>query len=44
MLHNQKAIDKCVVSTAGGNIGQVKNIDFDENAWATRDLIVDTGS
>jgi sporulation protein YlmC with PRC-barrel domain len=44
MLHSQKDIEKCVISAADGEIGQVKDIYFDDRAWAIRYLIVDTGS
>jgi hypothetical protein len=32
MLHSQKDIEKCVISAADGDIGQVKDIYFDDHA------------
>ncbi|MCK1791987.1 hypothetical protein [Pseudomonas violetae] len=36
MLHSQKDIEKCVISTANSDIGQAKDIYFDDHARATR--------
>ena len=44
MLRNLKDLEKCVIGATDGDIGQVKDLYFDDHAWAIRYLIVDTGS
>ncbi len=44
MLHSQKDIEKCAISASDGDIGQVTDLYFDDQAWAIRYLIVDSGS
>lgn len=44
MLRSQKDIEKCVIGATDGDIGQVKDLYFDDHAWVIRYLIVDTGS
>ncbi|MFP6850757.1 MAG: PRC-barrel domain-containing protein [Pseudomonas sp.] len=44
MLHSQKDIEKCAIGATDGDIGQVKDLYFDDHAWAIRYFIVDTGT
>ena len=44
MLHSLNALEKCTIGATDGDIGQVKDLYFDDHAWAVRHLIVDTGS
>ncbi len=44
MLKSLKDIEKCAIGATDGDIGQVKDLYFDDHAWAIRYLIVDTGS
>lgn len=44
MLHSLKDFKKCVIGATDGDIGQVKDLYFDDHAWAVRYLVVDTGS
>lgn len=44
MLCSQKDIEKCLIGAADGDIGQVKDLYFDDQSWAIRYLIFDTGS
>ena len=44
MLRNLKDIEKCTLHATDGDIGQVKDLYFDDHAWVVRYLIVDTGS
>lgn len=44
MLRSLKALEKCVIGATDGDIGQVKDLYFDDHAWAVRYLSVDTGS
>ena len=44
MLHSFKDFEKCTIGATDGDIGQVKDLYFDDHAWAARYLVVDTGS
>lgn len=44
MLHSQKDIEKCVIGASDGDIGQVTDLYFGDQAWVIRYLIVDTGT
>lgn len=44
MLRSQKDFEKCVIGATDGDIGQVKDLYFDDHDWVVRYLIVDTGS
>jgi len=44
MLKNIKALYGCKLAATDGEIGQVKDFYFDDQAWAIRYLVVDTGS
>ena len=44
MLHTLKDIEKCAIGATDGDIGKVKDLYFDDHAWAVRYLVVDTGS
>ena len=44
MLHSLNALEKCTIGATDGDIGQVKDLYFDDQAWAVRYLIVDTKS
>ena len=44
MLRNLNDIEKCTLHATDGDIGQVKDLYFDDHAWVVRYLIVDTGS
>ena len=41
MLRSLKALEKCAIGATDGDIGQVKDLYFDDDAWAVRYLIVD---
>lgn len=44
MLRSQKDIEKCVIGATDGDVGQVRDLYYDDHAWTIRYLIVDTGS
>lgn len=44
MLRSQKDFEKCAIGATDGDIGQVKDLYFDDHAWVIRYLIVETGS
>ncbi|MBC7469263.1 MAG: PRC-barrel domain containing protein [Ramlibacter sp.] len=44
MLRSLKALEKCTIGATDGDIGQVKDLYFDDHDWVVRYLIVDTGS
>jgi hypothetical protein len=44
MLRSMKKIEDCAIHATDGNIGQVKDLYFDDKAWVIRYLVVDTGS
>ena len=44
MLRSLRDLEKCTIGATDGDIGQVKDLYFDDRAWAIRYLIVDTGS
>jgi hypothetical protein len=44
MLRNKKDIENCTISATDGSIGPVKDLYFDDDAWAIRYLVVDAGS
>ncbi|ODV12053.1 MAG: photosystem reaction center subunit H [Rubrivivax sp. SCN 70-15] len=44
MLRTLKDLEKCTISAIDGDIGQVKDFYFDDQAWVIRYLVVDTGS
>ncbi|NDP38979.1 MAG: PRC-barrel domain containing protein [Rhodoferax sp.] len=44
MLRSLKELEKCTIGATDGDIGQVKDLYFDDRAWVVRYLIVDTGS
>lgn len=44
MLHSLNAFEKCVIGATDGDVGRVKDLYFDDQAWTIRYLIVDTGS
>lgn len=43
MLRNTKDLDHCVIHATDGEIGHVKDFYFDDDAWAIRYIVVDTG-
>ncbi|MFT5390438.1 MAG: hypothetical protein ACI8PT_000623 [Gammaproteobacteria bacterium] len=44
MLRSTKDLENYAIRTTDGNIGQVKDFYFDDEAWVIRYFIVDTGS
>ena len=44
MLRSLKALEKCAIGATDGDIGQVKDLYFDDDAWAVRYLIVNTSN
>jgi uncharacterized protein YrrD len=44
MLRSVQALEKYTITATDGDIGQVKDVYFDDHAWVIRYLIVDTGS
>lgn len=42
MLRNSKDLEECVIGATDGTIGHVKDLYFDDAAWAIRYLIVNT--
>lgn len=44
MLRTLEDFEKCSIGASDGDIGRVKDLYFDDRAWAVRYLIVDTGS
>ena len=44
MLRNVKDLENYTISATDGPIGQVKDFYFDDDTWAVRYLVVDTGS
>lgn len=44
MLRNLKDIELCTISATDGDIGQVKDLYFDDQSWVVRYLVVETGS
>lgn len=44
MLHGIKELEGCTVGASDGDIGEIKDLYFDDSTWAIRYLIVDTGS
>jgi len=44
MLHSIKDLEGTAISASDGDIGNVKDFYFDDEAWAIRYLIVETGS
>lgn len=44
MLRNLSDFEECVIGATDGDVGHVKDLYFDDHAWAVRYLIVDTGS
>lgn len=43
MLHAVKELKKCGIRATDGDIGHVKDVFFDDERWAARYLVVDTG-
>jgi hypothetical protein len=43
MLHSMTDIENCTIGATDGFIGHVKDLYFDDEAWVTRYLIVETG-
>ena len=44
MLRNTKELDHYAISATDGEIGHVKDFYFDDDAWAIRYIVVETGS
>ena len=44
MLRSLQDLEKCSIGASDGDIGHVKDLYFDDEAWIIRYLIVDTGS
>ncbi|MBC7480646.1 MAG: hypothetical protein H7337_01715 [Rhizobacter sp.] len=44
MLRSLKDIKKCSIGATDGDIGQVRDLYFDDHAWAARYLIVNTSN
>ena len=44
MLRTLKDFEKCTIGASDGDVGHVKDLYFDDHAWAVRYLIVDTGT
>ena len=44
MLRSLKDLEKCTIGATDGDVANVKDLDFDDHAWAVRYLIVDTGT
>ncbi|MDA3920820.1 MAG: PRC-barrel domain-containing protein [Salinisphaera sp.] len=44
MLRSMETLEDCAIRATDGIIGQVKDFYFDDEAWAIRYLVVDTGS
>lgn len=44
MLRNLKDIELCTITATDGDIGQVKDLYFDDQSWVVRYLVVETGS
>lgn len=44
MLRSQKDLEKCVIAATDGDVGKVNDLYFDDDAWAIRYLVVDTGT
>ena len=44
MLRSLKDIGICAIGATDGDIGQVKDLYFDDHAWAIRSLVVNTGN
>jgi len=44
MLRTLKDVEKCTIGATDGDVGQVKDLYFDDQAWVVRYLIVDTGT
>jgi hypothetical protein len=44
MLRSLQDFEKCTIGASDGDIGRVKDLYFDDQAWAVRYLTVDTGS
>lgn len=44
MLRSLKDFEKCSIGATDGDVGQVKDLYFDDEAWAVRYLVVGTGS
>ena len=44
MLRSLQDLEKCTIGATDGDIGHVKDLYFDDHAWAIRYLVVDTGS
>ena len=44
MLRTLKQFEECAIGATDGDIGEVKDLYFDDYAWTIRYLIVDTGS
>ena len=44
MLRSLHDLEKCTIGATDGDIGHVKDLYFDDHAWAIRYLIVETGS
>ncbi len=44
MLRSIKDLEGCTISATGGNLGRVTDLYCDDEAWAIRYLVVDTGS
>ncbi len=44
MLRTLKDFQKCAIGASDGDIGHVKDLYFDDDAWAIRYLVVDTGA
>jgi uncharacterized protein YrrD len=44
MLRSVKDLEKCTIGASDGVIGKVEDFYFDDEAWAVRYLVVDTGA
>ena len=44
MLHNTKDLKNLAIQATDGEIGKVKDLYFDDDAWVLRYFVVETGS
>jgi uncharacterized protein YrrD len=44
MLRSMKDLEQFAIGATDGEIGQVKDLCFDDDAWVVRYLVVETGS
>ncbi|MBC7480442.1 MAG: hypothetical protein H7337_00650 [Rhizobacter sp.] len=44
MLRTLNAFKKCTIGASGGDLGNVKDLNFDDHAWGIRYLIINTSN